>query len=229
MKIPYIKLYTADLLAASRHLTSEQLGDAVLGLCESAFEKHTLYEPQTPHEKKFFNLLLQWKNESKCAYRHNKKLASHAAKVRWKKQTVSDGASSIISHTASKPCHTETETETETENINTLTAQTVSALEKKISKTGTLPLEFVEQVISRFESAVQTPMQRAVFVKRNARCLKDIFDFCDQNIALALQTISVCVRRLQKAGLTGGYEAVCRNLPEYYEKAKAELAEAGHE
>ncbi len=238
MKIPYIKIYTADLLAASRYLTSEQLGDAILGVCELAFENKTVYEPNTPREKDFFEMLLQWKEEAKNLYKQNKSIARRAARCRWKKDSVSDGTPSII-HTTTPTTYqtetkTETKTETETENINTLTAPLNAAQEaravsfKKTGKLGPLSMEFVEQVLARFESAVQTPAQKCIFVKRNARCLKDIFDFCDQDITLALQTISVCVRRLQKAGLTGGYEAVCRNLPEYYEKAKAELAEAPH-
>lgn len=233
MKIPYIKLYTADLLAASRHLTSEQLGDAVLGVCESAFENKTLYQPQTSREKDFFDLLLQWKEEALQAYQTNQKKMKKARACLWKKTKNTVGQSLNTGIEPPHPQHTETETktETETENINTLTAplnaaQTASAVSfKKTGKLGPLSLEFVDQVLARFESAVQTPAQKCIFVKRNARCLKDIFDFCDQDITLALQTISVCVRRLQKAGLTGGYEAVCRNLPEYYEKAKAELAE----
>ena len=122
----------------------------------------------------------------------------------------------------------EDENEDEDEEINlSLTAQDKPAQgEREFSgEKIPLPAEFVDQVIARFERAVQTPAQKDVFVRRNARCLKDILAFCDHNIPLALQTISVCARRLQKGGVTGGYEAVCRNLPEYYEKARAELEE----
>ena len=86
----------------------------------------------------------------------------------------------------------------------------------------------MDQVIKHFESAVKTPAQRNIFVKRNARCLKDILDFCDHDIQLALQTISVCVDRLAKSGLTGGYEAVCRNLPEYMVRAQQELEQKAY-
>lgn len=139
--------------------------------------------------------------------------------------------------TPSKAKHTDTDTETgtDTENDNniSLTAQArpaqgkkeISLQEKKIP----LPAEFVDQVLARFEESVQTSQQRRIFVKNNASNLKDILEFCDHNIPLALQTISVCVRRLQQGGVTGGYAAVCRNLPEYYDKAKKELEEATYD
>ena len=50
MKIPYIKIYTADLLAKSRHLSAEQIGNAMIGICEQAFENETLYEPKNEAE-----------------------------------------------------------------------------------------------------------------------------------------------------------------------------------
>ena len=115
MKIPYVKLYTADLLAASRYLTSQQIGDAILALCESAFENDTAYTPDTAREEALFNMLLDWKEEAKRAYKHNKKMAQKAARARWEKQAVSGGAPSILRACATSPCQTETETKTETE------------------------------------------------------------------------------------------------------------------
>ena len=64
MKIPYIKIYASDLLAKSRKLSPEQIGRAVVGLCEQAFENETAYKPQNEAEEAFFNLLLEWKSES---------------------------------------------------------------------------------------------------------------------------------------------------------------------
>ena len=246
MKIPYIKLYAADLLAASRHVTSEQLGDAILGVCELSFENKTLYQPQTPREKAFFELLLNWKKEATAHVNQKKQAGRLGAKKRWGNKTVLDGSTATSAADSTPNSHTEpdtetepepdteteTDSETETENIF-LTAQGKPAQGKReISlkeKKPPLPAEFTDQVIAHFESAVQTPVQRTIFIKRNARCLKDILDFCDHDITLALQTISVCIDRLAKEGLTGGYEAVCRNLPEYYETAKAELAKQAYE
>ncbi len=238
MKIPYVKLYTADLLAASRYLTAQQIGDAILALCESAFENDTAYTPDTAREEAFFNMLLNWKEEAQRAYKQNKKVAQKAARARWKKQAVSGDAPSISSACTTPLCQTETETKTETEpnteteNINIFTAQPKAAQSNPTlspAKKLPLPAEFVDQVIERFEKPIETDTQKHIFLKRNARCLKDILDFCDHNIVLALQTISVCARRLQQAGFSGGYEAVCRHLPEYYDKAKKELTEQGYD
>ena len=230
MKIPYIKIYTADLLAVCRKLTDEQLGSAVLGICEQAFENDTAYLPDTPQEERLFALLTQWKDEAQKSYLQNKKVSQKAAKARWQKKSVSGGASSIVAGHNQPKCQTETDTETETENIS-LTAQASAAQAERefCEKKTPLPAEFVDRVIERFEQAVTTAAQREIFMRRNARCLKDILSFCDHDITLALQTISVCARRLEQGGVSGGYEAVCRNLPEYYEKAKQELQEAEDE
>lgn len=240
MKIPYVKLYTADLLAASRYLTSQQIGDGILALCESAFENDTAYTPDTAREQAFFNMLLNWKEESRQALETNKKKMKKARSMRWQKKQNIVGQSLQKATQATLPQHTETEpdtetkteTEPETENINIFTAQPRAAQSNpnlSPAKKLPLPAEFVDQVIERFEKPIETDTQKHIFLKRNARCLKDILDFCDHDIMLALQTISVCARRLQQAGFSGGYEAVCRHLPEYYDKAKKELTEQDYD
>lgn len=256
MKLPYIKFYTADLLAAGRNLTAEQIGQAVLGICEQAFENETSYLPDTPREERFFDMLIQWKNESRETYQQKRVMGKKSAKKRWEKNKLSDGRYVTSAVANSMLCQTETETNTETntetENINTLTAPADAAqgeddfvsqssadvggaghnllapspLVEKKEKPKTLLQLFSNQVLERFETVVKTDKQKGVWFKRNCRCFKDILDFCEGNIPLALQTISVCARRLEKAGLSGGYDAVARNLPEYYEQAQRELQEA---
>lgn len=78
--------------------------------------------------------------------------------------------------------------------------------------------EFSNRVIAEFED-LQTQDQIAVWFKRNCRNLSDILKFCGGDIVIGLECIAVCVERLEKAGLKGGYEAVCRNLPDYYREA----------
>lgn len=78
--------------------------------------------------------------------------------------------------------------------------------------------EFSNRVIAEFED-LQTQDQIAVWFKRNCRNLSDILKFCGGDIDIGLECIAVCVERLEKAGLKGGYEAVCRNLPDYYREA----------
>lgn len=82
--------------------------------------------------------------------------------------------------------------------------------------------KFAKAVAERFEEPMDK-VQLNIWYKRNCRCLTDILNFCGKNIPLGLETISVCVRRLEKAGLSGGYEAVARNLPEYLAQAKKQL------
>lgn len=88
--------------------------------------------------------------------------------------------------------------------------------------------KFSNAVIENFESNVQTPEQKRIWFKRNCRCLTDILTFCNKNIPLALGAIEACVVRLQKANLSGGYEAVCRNLPEYMAQAQKDNLEANY-
>ena len=82
--------------------------------------------------------------------------------------------------------------------------------------------KFAKAVAERFEEPMDR-VQLGIWYKRNCRCLTDILNFCGKNIPLGLETISVCVKRLEKAGLSGGYEAVCRNLPEYHALAKKQV------
>jgi hypothetical protein len=82
--------------------------------------------------------------------------------------------------------------------------------------------KFAKAVAERFEEPMDR-VQLGIWYKRNCRCLTDILNFCGKNIPLGLETISVCVRRLEKAGLSGGYEAVARNLPEYLAQAKKQM------
>lgn len=79
--------------------------------------------------------------------------------------------------------------------------------------------QFSNEVLAQYEEPMDE-VQKGIWFKRNARCLTDILNFCGKDIPLALATIGECADRLQKAGLSGGYEAVCRNLPEYYAEAK---------
>lgn len=82
--------------------------------------------------------------------------------------------------------------------------------------------KFAKAVADRFEDPMDRT-QLGIWYRRNCRCLTDILNFCGKNIPLGLETISVCVKRLEKAGLSGGYEAVARNLPEYLAQAKKQM------
>ena len=86
MKIPYVKIYTADLLAKARKLSPEQIGRAVVGVCEQAFENQTDYTPQTEPEQAFFNLLMEWKQESIAALKQKRSAGRNGAKKKRKKK-----------------------------------------------------------------------------------------------------------------------------------------------
>lgn len=103
-------------------------------------------------------------------------------------------------------------------------AERVPSLPKKLNDLQ----KFSNAVIENFETNVQTPEQKRIWFKRNCRCLTDILTFCGKNIPLALGAIEACVLRLQKANLSGGYEAVCRNLPEYMAQAQKDNLEANY-
>lgn len=240
MKIPYVKIYTADLLAKSRKLSPEQIGRAVLGLCEQAFENETQYVPQDPAEQAFFAMLLDWKQESIAALKQKKSAGQNGAKKRWQnvrqKVELSDGSTAISSAngrqiqkqrqnnitTYCEPAAAVLKKCRGNDNGNDKTANSRPAHGETGARVKT-PLQcFSNAVLAEFES-LETKDQIAVWFKRNCRCLTDILRFCGGDIPTALETIRVCVERLEKAGLTGGYEAVCRNLPEYYQAAKKRL------
>lgn len=107
-------------------------------------------------------------------------------------------------------------------NINNTTAPKVAgSVQPKPKQLNDLQ-KFAKAVAERFEEPMDK-VQLGIWYKRNCRCLTDILNFCGKDIPLGLETISVCVKRLEKAGLSGGYEAVCRNLPEYHAIAKKQM------
>lgn len=222
MKIPYVKVYTADLLAKSRRLTPEQIGRAILGICEQAFENATDYSPKTDAEKALFDMLIGWKNESVSALKQKTKAGRLGAQKTNEKRKLSDGGTAALSAVGTRKRHTETDTDTETETDINKQLTAAPAAEQAKPKLNKLQ-EFSNAVLAEFEE-LETKDQIAVWFKRNCRCLSDILKFCNGEIPVGLAVIRVCVERLEKAGLSGGYEAVCRNLPEYYHEAKKRLA-----
>lgn len=107
------------------------------------------------------------------------------------------------------------------ENNKLLTAPKAAGSVPKPKQLNDLQ-KFAKAVAERFEEPMDK-VQLGIWYKRNCRCLTDILNFCGKNIPLGLETISVCVKRLEKAGLSGGYEAVARNLPEYLAQAKKQM------
>ena len=120
MKTPYIKLYTADVLALSRFVTAEQLGQALIGVCENAFNNTDLkWSTKTGAERQLFKMLYAWKEESRQAYQACVKAGRKGGKKtqanRAQKQQQIDGSGACTLALSPSAKHTETETKTETE------------------------------------------------------------------------------------------------------------------
>ena len=266
MKIPYVKIYTADLLAKARKLSPEQIGRAVVGVCEQAFENQTAYKPINEEERSFYEMLLNWKNASVSVIKSRKKAGRKGGLATQSKSKLSDGsnASPFASSknfsllqadkqallekrqfsdgsTAILPVEPQkrekeekekvTQKEKEEREKKILTADCAAGLAHLTAEPTPIPnlkpklnklQEFSNAVLANFENPMNDT-QKGIWFKRNCRCLADILNYCGKDIPLALQTVSVCTERLEKAGFTGGYEAVCRNLPEYYQQAKKRL------
>lgn len=276
MKIPYVKIYTADFLAKSRKLSPEQIGRAVVGVCEQAFENATAYKPRNEEERSFYEMLLNWKNASVSVIKSRKKagrkgglatqsklklsdgsnaspLASSKNFSLLEKRQFSDGSTAILPANGKKEKETPLEERKEkdikekkevtpkekentycepaaaglkkcrgNDNGTDTTAKSRPAHGEKGARVKTPLQEFSNAILAEFEEEMNDT-QKGIWFKRNCRCLADILNFCGKNIPLAVHTVRVCVDRLDKAGLKGGYEAVCRNLPEYYAQAQKAL------
>ncbi len=233
MKLPYIKLYTADLLAASRNLTLEQIGAGVMGVCELAFENDTAYTPQTAREIAFFEMLTRWKEESLQSVQLKKKAGRKGGKRTQQKKKEIDESTACLCASNTPNKHTDTDTNTETENITPIPPVPLAAQGESVCPGDSQKnrihslrlLAFANQVLTHYETNIKTDIQKSIWLRKNRRHLRDIFNFCGADITLALRTIRVCILRLKQAGLTGGYGAVCRHLPDYAAQAQKELEE----
>ena len=143
MKIPYIKIYTADLLAKSRHLSAEQIGNAMIGICEQAFENETLYEPKNEAERSFYNMLFSWKNESISALKQKKLAGKKGGLVTQARHKLSDESTACLSASSTPNKQTETDTESETE-----TDTETEKVKEKIVKKETSAKRFVKPTLA---------------------------------------------------------------------------------
>lgn len=101
---------------------------------------------------------------------------------------------------------------------------TKQPLEKQLTiKSRSLLQVFSNAVIDDFESQIQTDAQKQIWFRRNCRNLKDILAYCNNDLEAAMFTIDATCKWLADNNLRGGYEAVCRNLPEMYSRAMKEI------
>ena len=225
MKIPYIKIPIADISAYLAPFDNETKGKIFQAVLDFGLYQQWA-DLELPERAKIGYTAVQEiveneiKSYKKFCKEQKQKIKNHWAKIKNTDDTnVLPGRNN----------QTKTETETKTEYINKLltapkVAERAPSLPKKLNDLQ----KFSNAVIENFETNVQTPEQKRIWFKRNCRCLTDILTFCGKNIPLALGAIEACVLRLQKANLSGGYEAVCRNLPEYMAQAQKDNLEANY-
>lgn len=101
---------------------------------------------------------------------------------------------------------------------NSAGVETKSQTEKPKTKKLNNLQEFSNMVLERFER-IENKVQRGIWFKRNCRCLADILNYALGDKDLACDMISCTCDFLKQNKLTGGYEAVCRQLPRWYEEA----------
>ena len=143
MKIPYIKIYTADLLAKSRHLSAEQIGNAMIGICEQAFENETQYEPKNEAERSFYTMLFGWKNESISALKQKKLAGKKGGLITQARHKLSDESTACLSASSTHSKQTETEAEAESE-----TETETDTVKEKIVKKESSVKRFVKPTLS---------------------------------------------------------------------------------
>ena len=101
---------------------------------------------------------------------------------------------------------------------NSAVIESESQTEKPKTKKLNNLQEFSNMVLERFEH-IENDVQRGIWFKRNCRCLTDILNYALGDKELACEMIGCTCDYLKENKLTGGYEAVCRQLPRWYEEA----------
>ena len=220
MKIPYIKIPIADVSAYISSFSDEAKGKILQAVLDFGLYQEWADLELSEREKIGYAAVQEIVENEIKSYKKFCREQKNKAKKMWDKKQNHDEAAAMPSPKFTK-CQTETETKAETDINKQHTAAPAAGQLKPNPKLNKLQ-NFSNAVLAEFEN-LETKDQIAVWFKRNCRCLTDILRFCGGDIPTALETIRVCVERLEKAGLTGGYEAVCRNLPEYYQAAKKRL------
>lgn len=220
MKIPYIKIPIADVSAYISSFSDEAKGKILQAVLDFGLYQEWADLELSEREKIGYAAVQEIVENEIKSYKKFCREQKNKAKKMWDKKQNHDEAAAMPNPKFTK-CQTETEAKAETDINKQHTAALAAGQVKPNPKLNKLQ-NFSNAVLAEFES-LETKDQIAVWFKRNCRCLTDILRFCGGDIPTALETIHVCVERLEKAGLTGGYEAVCRNLPEYYQAAKKRL------
>ncbi len=245
MKIPYIKIPITDMYAYLAPCPAEIKGKILEAILSYGMYQTWPTLVLDPAQEQAYSIVKQLIEREIKSYQKFCKEQKEKIKKYWNKTKNTDDTTVLPPRNNQTKQELKQEQEAKQklkqkpENINISTVPPALAQDRhvlsEVEKNPTKPRvktklqEFSNEVLKRFESHVQTDKQKGIWFKRNCRCLKDILEFCNEDIPLALQTISTCAQGLAKAGLWGGYEAVCRNLPEYYDRAQQELERQTYE
>ena len=104
------------------------------------------------------------------------------------------------------------------ENSNNANCENTFSSAKTVAQSVKLRL-FLTEVQRLFEPSVKTEAQQRIWQRHNTRALQEILTFCKEDIPQALCVIGYCKKNWQAKGYLGGYDAVCRHLPQYYAQA----------
>lgn len=106
-----------------------------------------------------------------------------------------------------------------------LTAQVSAGSVQSNPKPKTAIQQFANRLLENFEPDIDRndKAKVGVWYRTNCRYFSEILKYCGNDLDLAEGCVYNCVTKLEKAGLTGGYAAVVRHLPEYYAEAKKQM------
>lgn len=81
--------------------------------------------------------------------------------------------------------------------------------------------QFSNRLLANFEPDLDKndKAKVGVWYRTNCRYFSEILKYCHNDLDLAEGCVYACVTKLEKNGLSGGYAAVVRHLPEYHAEA----------
>ena len=223
MKIPYIKIPIADVSAYLSTFDNETKGKIFQAVLDfGLYQKWADLELPERAQVGYTAVQEIVENEIK-SYKKFCKEQKEKIKKHWEKIKSTDDTNVLPLRNNQTETKTETEYKYKRHTAEPKSADTIIKPKRELNDLQ----KFSNEVIKNFEPDVKTDTEKAIWFKRNCRCLSDILNFCGKNIPLGIATIDACCEKMGQAKIEGfGYEAVCRNLPFYREEAKKKLGGA---
>ncbi len=237
-KIPYIKIPITDMYAYLAPCTPQTKGEILQAILAFGMYQTWPNLALDPVAQQAYSIVKQLIEREVESYQKFCKEQKQKIKKYWNKKQNNDDTTVLPGRNnqlkQEQELKQETKPKQEQEEINTPippmppSAQGESTCPGDFQKNSTHNprlLAFANQVLACYEANVKTDIQKSIWLRKNRRHLRDILNFCGADITLALRTIRVCILHLKQAGLSGGYAAVCRHLPDYAAQAQQELEE----